>query len=567
MQRGRGSLACLPRAPLSIRSLTLFLSFLFFFPFSAQTVTRSASAADQCIAARTPGASQPAGRCQLGLAPFGSRRASITALLLAFALLLRVAVVVLLHTSHAAPVTYEHGAIAASLLEGRGFSIRFLGVEGPTSQQAPLYPTLLAGCYALLGIETPAAILAMQLLQCLVGTSIVAATMQLSEVCFPRSGAARWSAGIIAAAFPVHLYAVTHIQVCLWVAALLAWLVVLWARTVASPRYHRLRYVAVGALAGGLLLFEPIMALPVAILALATARNTRQHSASLRKTTPAATATGTPRVRIGRFSRLAARAGAGAFRAVRGFRAAPGMGPALLFLGGCLLVVAPWIYRNWRVHGEPVFIKSTFGYAFWQGNNPLSWGTDKVPKPSAERLRRKHDHTLRSIDRALWEARHETIYIDDLLLKPTGYASLRGLSEPARSRRLGHQAMRFICGHPDHYLRLCGRRFRYFLLWDDTNPKAAHWLYRLTTLVWLAFVACGFLLAQRAGHTRVAPVVLAIFAALLVFHTLTITSARFRIPVEPLTFPWAGYAMARLLTWLSTLGRLVTRSVVPTATT
>ncbi len=36
--------------------------------------------------------------------------------------------------------TYEHGEIAANLLAGRGFSVRYLGADGPTSQQAPAYP-------------------------------------------------------------------------------------------------------------------------------------------------------------------------------------------------------------------------------------------------------------------------------------------------------------------------------------------------------------------------------------------------------------------------------------------
>ena len=40
--------------------------------------------------------------------------------------------------------------------------------------------------------------------------------------------------------------------------------------------------------------------------------------------------------------------------------------------------ISPWLVRNYRVHGEFVAIKSTFGYAFWQGNCALSEGTDKV---------------------------------------------------------------------------------------------------------------------------------------------------------------------------------------------
>jgi len=38
----------------------------------------------------------------------------------------------------------------------------------------------------------------------------------------------------------------------------------------------------------------------------------------------------------------------------------------------------------------------------------------------------------------------------------------------------------------------------------------------------------------------------AIFAAVTLFHTLTIVSARFRIPLEPISFVWAAGAVAPL---------------------
>ena len=94
-----------------------------------------------------------------------SRKTIGLVLLAVLALGLRVGVVFALRRDHAAPVTYEHGRIAESLLAGRGFATEFLGTEGPTSQQAPFYPLLLAAAYACLGVETPAAILAVQLLQ------------------------------------------------------------------------------------------------------------------------------------------------------------------------------------------------------------------------------------------------------------------------------------------------------------------------------------------------------------------------------------------------------------------
>ncbi len=214
----------------------------------------------------------------------------------------------------------------------------------------------------------------------------------------------------------------------------------------------------------------------------------------------------------------------------------------------CALVIGPWLWRNWRVHGEPVFIKSTFGYAFWQGNNPASWGTDKVPKWSAEQLRRAHDFTLAGMNRALWEARHETLYIDDIVLKPGDYREFQGLSEPARSRMLGERALVFIRQHPQQYLRLCFQRLRYLLLFDETNPKAAHPFYRLATVVWLVLAVVGVFASRRHWHALWP--LFTIFAVVMLFHALTISSARFRIPVEALSFIWAVIAVVAPLRFI-----------------
>ena len=75
----------------------------------------------------------------------------------------RVAAVLVLQ-SHLVPrSTYEHGEIAANLLAGRGFAITFLGADGPTSQQAPIYPALVRLAYAVGGVETPRRLLLVEL--------------------------------------------------------------------------------------------------------------------------------------------------------------------------------------------------------------------------------------------------------------------------------------------------------------------------------------------------------------------------------------------------------------------
>ncbi|MHB8900999.1 MAG: hypothetical protein ACYC6Y_19805, partial [Thermoguttaceae bacterium] len=150
-------------------------------------------------------------------AMFAVRKTNALLVLALLALCLRIAVVAVLWSEHAAPISYEHGRIAANLLSGDGFSIEFLGAPlRLTSQQAPFYPYFLAAVYACLGVESPASILAVQLIQCLAGTLLVLAVAWLSWSLVPESPATGWLAAIAAAVHPTHLYMVTHFQVALW---------------------------------------------------------------------------------------------------------------------------------------------------------------------------------------------------------------------------------------------------------------------------------------------------------------------------------------------------------------
>ncbi|MBA4019523.1 MAG: hypothetical protein C0483_20350 [Pirellula sp.] len=436
-------------------------------------------------------------------------------LMLAVALALRLAAIVALPLPADRPATYEHGAIAESLLAGRGFSVWYLGTEGPTSQQAPWVPLVLAGCYGLFGVGTPAALYAYQLLQCLAGVALVAAVWRLARHLDMHQPGVASLAGWAAALYPPHIYMATHVQAAPWAALGVVGLLALVCNPTARVTWRRA--AAAGAIGGWLLLVDPITALvlPVAALRLflTARRQTKRRPARL---------TSRPASVIAHRHRA--------------------LGVCAAFSAAALLVIAPWLVRNVRVHGEFVFIKSSFGYALWQGNNPLSHGTDKVPKSTAVAIAADHDGSLASQNNALWEARHETLYIDDVLLKPDGYREFHGLTEPERSRLLGTRAERWIAAHPIDYAKLCFQRLRYFLLWDDTNPKAAHPLYRLSSVAWLVLASMGLFAARQ--QMRVLWPTVVPFVGIMLFHTLTITSARFRIPVEPLGFVWAAVGFA-----------------------
>jgi len=408
---------------------------------------------------------------------------------------------VLVLKSHTVPrSTYEHGEIAANLLAGRGFAVKFLGADGPTSQQAPIYPFLVAAAYAVGGVATPRALLVLELGQAALGGVLVAGVMALArEVAPGRVWVAR-AAGLIAALHPTLVYAATHVQVALPAATLLTWTLALGYRT---GRRLRDRDAAVtGASLALLVLTDPILGLAAVGVSLAIASRT-----------PARRAT-----------RLIAVVGLTA-----------------------ILGLLPWTARNYHVHGEAVFVKSTFGYAFWQGNCARSEGTDKVVRASAVRALGRAGSGLdpRAVNAALWEARHEAGYLDDVVLTAADYRSLAAVSEPERSRILFRRALADLRAEPSRYPRLCLRRLRYFFLFDETNPKTRNLVYRGSHLALTVLAALGLAFARPETRGRLVPT-LATAGLIAVFHALTIVSARFHVPIEPLMAVWAACGLTRL---------------------
>jgi hypothetical protein len=431
--------------------------------------------------------------------PRASRTAGLL-LLAVVALAARVGTVWLVGVAGAGPRTYEHGEIADNLLAGRGFSVRFLGAEGPTSQQAPFYPVLLAGAYRMFGHGTTAWA-AVELLQCLVGMGTVLTVVWLGWSLAPERPAAGWLAGWFLALYPPQVYSVTHLQVVSWASGL----VVLLLAVVAAPRLAsrwRGAWLA-GLVGGGLLLVEPILVLALPWAALWLGAQVRRAGLSR----------GTA---IARMTAMTV---------------------------ACLALIAPWLVRNYRVHGEVVFVKSTFGYAFWQGNNARSLGTDKLPRSGAEQLLTAHDGTLRGMNEALWKARHQTFYIDDVLLTREDYQQLAALGEPARSRLLLGRALDDIGRDPLAYVERCLRRLRYFLLFDETNPKASNLVYRVSTVAWLSLCALGLAWGWLGGKRCWA--LWGVLASVTLFHALVITSVRFRMPLEPLALVCASVTLTR----------------------
>jgi len=425
------------------------------------------------------------------------------AVLLVAAVAVRVVAVLALQ-SHLVPrSTYEHGEIAASLVEGRGFSMTFLGAQGPTSQQAPAYPFLVAAAYAIGGVERPASLLILELSQAAMGGLMVLGVYRLGRQVAPDRPGVAWASASVAAFHPTLIYAATHVQVALLAATLVAWTLV-WAYRAAATGRPRDR-AATGLLLGLCALADPILGLAGVGVLMAFGRGAGRTGGSAWDWRPAA---------------------------------------SVFLVAG--LTMAPWVARNALVHGEFVPIKSTFGYAFWQGNCSISEGTDKVVRPTVETVmdESKSAGSLAAYNRTIWEARHTAGYIDDIALTPEFRRRLGTMTEPGRSRLLLSMAMKDIADDPIRYLQLCGRRWRYFWLFDETNPRSRVLVYRISHLGLTGLALAGLAVAGPTLRRRSYPMLATAFA-IASFHALTIVSARFHVPIEPLMAVWAGIAIER----------------------
>jgi hypothetical protein len=204
----------------------------------------------------------------------------------------------------------------------------------------------------------------------------------------------------------------------------------------------------------------------------------------------------------------------------------------------------PWTVRNLLVHGRLVLIKDSFGYVFWQGNHHLSYGTDKLLPPDGDTARLNQSWHLGVASRSAYTARHDAVSVDTVLSREDrlNLAALPG--EIARMDWFSAAAREQLRADPGHYARQCLRRLGSWIWFDASNPRSHLWHYRVSYMLLALLAGSGWLIEARRGRLRNWMVVGLSVVTLTVVHTLIITSARFRIPLELLLIPHAGIATA-----------------------
>lgn len=432
----------------------------------------------------------------------GERRCAV---IFFFALAVRIAALGVIGISDSLETAHhEHASIARSLAEGRGFRFNFFGcVEAPvlTSQQAPLVPGLLAICYRIFGVETLSALTAMLCVQIAIGSAMAATMAALGHALTgnERVGAV---AGLLAACYPPVAISCLHIQALPWNLFWMSQLLLSCVRLTSDDKTKtRLAVLQFSVAAIAAVHTDPILASVVGVLwlwmsLLSIVKRRREL-----------------------FKR------------------------SLIVAVLILIGVAPWTTRNHAVHGRWILIKDSFWYVFWQGNNPASAGTDKLPVAVADANELRSTLDLNAAAKSATAARRQSQSVDSTLTVKQ-LRTLENLpTEIERMDQFRNWIVESLRSDPSHYFGMCIKRLRIWFWFDDTNPRSYLWHYRLSYLGLLAMAIPSF---SRIWKNRIEwmPVLLAA-AALTAVHVSIITSARFRIPLELLLLLPAALSVNR----------------------
>ena len=389
------------------------------------------------------------------------------------ALFVRLAYMTFAHTYHLRThwdhfeFGYEMGRIARSLVEGYGYASPFWGHTGPTAWVPPLYPWILAGVFKICGIYTLLSAWVILAVNSIFGAFTLPAIWRISLRCLNRNVAvwATWLWALYPAAMQYDVKWVWDMSVTccifMWV-----WVLTLKMRGTGEPETEPAAHATPGRWA--------LFAVLWALIALS--------NPSLCLFLPA--------------SGLWILWGSPEWKKQLGY----GVMAAAVFI----VCLAPWTYRNYRVFGHFVPLRSDFGVELDLGNG-------------------------RGANGQLMEYNHPS-------KSPVQFRLYKKMGEYDYSKWRGAIAMKLIREKPLRFVKLC--MVRVFFWWAGvTDPARNRWWlglgrslnFQFTSLVGLL----GLLLAMRR-RARARWLFLWAFALLPLTYYAVAVSARFRHPMEPL---------------------------------
>ena len=183
-------------------------------------------------------------------------------------------------------------------------------------------------------------------------------------------------------------------------------------------------------------------------------------------------------------------------------------------MGITFLIILPWIIRNYRVHHQFVFIKSTFGYNLWRGNHLNATGT-------ARQLDGSNIDDTKSVE------------LKRKLELPEYFAEIK------RDNLFRQEAWNFIKSNPGYTLKSVIRKFYYFWWFDPTHPKAKSLLYRLSYLIILIPGLAGILLHRK--QIKLHSIFYFHFLLLSGVYSLTMVLPRYHMQIDYILLMFGSY--------------------------
>jgi 4-amino-4-deoxy-L-arabinose transferase-like glycosyltransferase len=366
---------------------------------------------------------------------------------------------------------FETGRIARSIASGQGFSSPLVSPTGFTAWVPPIYPYLLAGIFKLFGIYSIGSALVALTLNSLFSALTCVTIVSIGRKTFGPKVAA-W-AGWGWAFSPYAIFWSTNWVWAITLAAFLFSLVFLAALYLEHCNTAK-AWLGFGLLWGLVGLTDTVLFSTLPFFLGWLCYRLRQQGMPLH-------------------------------RAISAF--------TLAFV----LMVSPWLLRNYLTFGELVFIKSNFGVelhvANYEGSTGLSAGLPLHPGAN--------EHEL---------------------------AKLRQMGElPYVAEKKG-QALRFIAAHPGTFIWLSLKRVLYF--WTGT-PQLMQ-IFRLSgrfvTVRYVLFTSvsvlafCGLFLAFRKCHPAVPLFAIPLIVFPLAYY-VTHPTPRYRHPIEPAMVLVAAYVI------------------------
>ncbi len=377
------------------------------------------------------------------------------------------------------PILWEWGAIVHNLLTGRGYA--YYEVNGqpmPSAFMPPAHAFFLAAVFRLLGEGTVASYVAVEILNIFMGLLLIYLTFRIARIYWSEKVAL--VSALIVALYPAFIYLPTEIANINFYLTVNAGVV--YFLSLYLEEEPKLSYLIWGGLLLGLLMFYRGEAmLLVGVLALILYFKTN------RKILPAA-----------------------------------------VFAACSLLVISPWVVRNYLVFHRIIPTTTAMPFVLWYGHNSQANGTQRTGWGYSAQVMKPLPPMQTELDQVTpgpdYEIRYHRVFLN--------------------------QALAFIRTHPREEVGLTGKKLFYYWTFDMHHPKAwnpAYWIpaMALVVLFWMG-VALEWRLLWSRYYLFVSYIGFSMVLA-LVFHVLP----RYRMFVEPLMMPFAAtgliYVYERLI--------------------